>query len=188
MIYNIHREVSQKPHVIWLDNFSKIIARSVPSLRGGVFSQCLWTGVALFTHPNPNINDKIRYSDNNVIPAMPDSIFTHRESVIDTIKYVIGNDHDYFQRSLVNKYQVNNIPLKVDVKRYPDMANKMNHPANSFDNVYPSDMIDVNIGSNVGLVSIIRKIYNDHGMADGSCSRYITLNVDENIYYRILKV
>jgi hypothetical protein len=157
-------------------------------LKAGSYNQCLWTGVAIFSHPNPNIDDSVKYSDGDVISAMPDSILTHQSTVRDTIRYVIDKDMYYFDESLVKKYQVNNIPLKVDSKKYPETVDINNNVANSFNLVYPSDMIDINIGSNVGLVSIIRKLYEQYGMADNSCTRYYTLNVDENIYYRILKV
>ena len=119
---------------------------------------------------------------------MPDNMFVHTNSVKTAIQYFVGHGQCYYDQSLVVKYQINNVPLKVDVDKHPEMKNIMNNPANSFDIVYPSGMIDINIGSNVGLVSIIRKLYEQHGMNDDSCNRYLTLNVDENIYYRILKV
>ncbi len=173
---------------MWLDNFSKIFSKSVPSLQGGVFSQCLWTGVALFTHPDVTIDDTIKYDEHQVIPAMPDNMFIHQDTVSDTIQFMVEEGCEYFAKSLVYEYSVNNVPLKVDTKRYPSMIGTMANIANSFDLVYPADLYDINIGSNIGLVSIIRKLYNEHGMGSGDCTRYLTLNVDENIYYRILKV
>ena len=37
--------------MIWMDNFSKTLARQCPSLAKGVYSSCLWTGVAVFSDP-----------------------------------------------------------------------------------------------------------------------------------------
>ena len=119
---------------------------------------------------------------------MPDTLFVHKASVLNTIMFVFQKDRDYFQESLVNRYCVNNIPLKVDVKKYPEIRQIMDNPANSFSTVYPSDMLNENIGSSLGLVSIIRNLYIERGMIDDTCSDYLTVNVDENIYYRILKV
>ena len=93
-LYFMHsRGKTMKPHVLWLDNFSKIIARSVPSIRDGVYSQCLWTGVALFTHPNVQIDTSIQKIDNKIVPAMPDTLFVHKASVLDTIMFVFQKLH-----------------------------------------------------------------------------------------------
>ena len=173
---------------MWIDNFSKIISRSVPSFNGGVFSQCLWTGSALFNHPDSNIDDKVKYSDGQVVAAMPDDLFNHKDYVMSVIKYMTDRGRTYFDKSLVKKYTINNVPLKVNIQKFPQMSEIMGNPANSFSRVFPADLIDINIGSNAGLASVIRMLYNERDMGTDECKRYLSLNVDENIFYRILKV
>jgi hypothetical protein len=51
------------------------------------------------------------------------------------------------------------------------------------------ELIKINIGSNEGLLTIMRQLYDDHGMSsDDTCPDYKIINVDENIYWRIIKV
>ena len=53
---------------------------------------------------------------------------------------------------------------------------------------FPFKMMQENIGSNRGLIVIMRELYEHYGMHSGTCSKYACLNVDENIFWRILKV
>jgi hypothetical protein len=87
----------------------------------------------------------------------------------------------------VVRYDVRNIPLKIDTKRFPDMKRTVD--SYGFDNVRPVDLLDINIGSNRGLIAIIRGLYEERKMGlEDQCDRYTTLNVDENIFWRVLKV
>ena len=55
--------------------------------------------------------------------------------------------------------------------------------------VHPMKLLDKNIGSNPGLVSILKEdIYDKYGMGTDDCETYVNINVDENIFWRILKV
>lgn len=55
--------------------------------------------------------------------------------------------------------------------------------------LHPYQIIDKNIGSNIGLLSILRHdFYDPMGMGTDECKRYVCLNLDENIFWRSLKV
>jgi len=81
-----------------------------------------------------------------------------------------------------------NIPPKIDTKRHVDMKSIIEHKNNSTHNVHPLKLFKRNIGSNEGLVAVLSDIAKTYGMIDDTCTDYVTLNVDENIYWRILKV
>ena len=49
-------------------------------------------------------------------------------------------------------------------------------------------LVKENIGSNRGLIAVIRELYVEYGMGSEDCTRYLTLNLDENIFWRVLKV
>ena len=55
--------------------------------------------------------------------------------------------------------------------------------------VFPEKIMHKNIGSNVGLIALLKEeVHDQHGMGTGECKHYVNMNVDENIFYRILKV
>ena len=68
------------------------------------------------------------------------------------------------------------------------MKDVVEHKKNSTHNVHPLKLFKRNIGSNDGLVAVLADVCKTYGMVDGSCSEYVILNVDENIYWRVLKV
>ena len=176
------------PHILWIDNFSKFMSRSVPSISKDIFASCLWTGVSVYTVNNPDITDEIQYDNGSIVAAMPKNLLDHAEAVVNTLQYVMNESRNYYDVSLVKKYDIINIPPKIDGKLYPEVSEGMLRSPHTLESVKPKQLLSDNIGSNRGLLTILKRFYDDNGMADGSCNRYITFNVDENIYYRILKV
>ena len=180
------------PHVLWYDNFSKFRAHSIPTVKKNVFSECLWTGVSVNEHPDPDLDMKLRFdADNNLIHAMPSDIFECKHDVHTGIMTIYAEGSRYFEQSIVNRYKVNNVPLKIDVQRFPEMKDVMNSSKNTTKYVHPYKLINKNIGSNVGLISILRDLQLDHDMnpvAGDGPDKYMVLNLDENIYWRVLKV
>jgi hypothetical protein len=176
-------------HYIWVDNFSKTIARTIPTLAKGVYSSMLWTGGALFVNPDPLMDDSVRVDAvGEIIPAMPNSLLDGRRVVQTAVTQILAEGKVYLKNSLVHKYTVNMIPPKIDTKQHPEMKSVIDNPMNTMANVYPDKLIEENIGSNRGLISIFRKMYMDWGMDTGDCHRYKSFNLDENIYWRVLKV
>ena len=173
---------------MWIDNFSKFVSRSIPTVERGVFSQCLWTGVSLFDCPDATIDVAVKYDDDhNMIPAMPPHILLNQEVVQHTLHTVLQMGPRYYDQSLVKRYDVRNVPLKVDSKRFPHLADTLN--SYNQRRVISDDLLDINIGSNRGLISIVRQVADDLGIiGESGCDNYVILNVDENIFWRILKV
>ena len=190
-IYITYRDAESRPHFLWVDNFSKFISRSIPTADKGVFSQCLWTGVSIFTLPSGSgstISDTVQFDDaGNVIPAMPRDILQYQDGVIGAINYVLTLGPKYYTEAAVTKYDVRNVPLKVDTNILEDV--KADVDSYNMKCVRPTDLIEHNIGSNRGLLTVLDIICRDRNIhGDEPCTRYTTFNVDENIFWRILKV
>ena len=185
----ICRAVQSGPHVIWVDNFSKILSRSVPTEQKGLYTSALWTGVAAFSGSTDGIDDSVRVDINgDVVPAMPDNIMEYRDAVKVGVIFTMRKGQFLFTNSLCTTYDVRTIPPKIDCRRFPDMRNVVEDGANTLNSVHPVDMMSQNIGSNRGLISVIRSFYERYNMHQERCDRYLTINADENIFWRILKV
>ena len=90
---------------------------------------------------------------------------------------------------MVKKYDIVNVPLKVDTERFPAVASVVNSAKNSTKHINPFKLMRHNIGSNLGLVTILREFQDDHKMSlHDTCQKYANVNTDENIFYRGLKV
>jgi hypothetical protein len=179
------------PHVQWWDNFSKFFANNVPTLKKDIFSSCLWTGVTVNEYSGPPVSIEVVYDDDSgdVVPAMPSNILDYKQQVNTTITQCYRSNCSFFLESMVYMYSINSIPLTIDVKKFPNMKDRITSDKNSTKYIHPSNLVKQNIGSNRGLLSILRKFQEDHKMQyDKVCENYQTLNVDENIYFRILKV
>jgi hypothetical protein len=150
----------------------------------------LWTGIAVFSDSKcAGIDHSVRLDNNNrVIPAMPNTICASRSEVLQGLQFVHDQGRQLLQESLVFRYTVNTVPLQISDE---DDERDNQHPSedHSMNMVFPYKMIDKNIGSNIGLVSILREdFYDQYGMDSDDCKNYICWNVDENIFWRTLKV
>ena len=176
--------------VQWWDNFSKFTRKSVPTISKDVFGTCLWTGVTVNAYEGPVVDISVRRDQAGVIvPAMPENLFEHQTTIIDSIKYIYNEGMDYYDRSKVKKYDVINIPLKIDTKVFPRKAAVLNSAKNTAKNINPYKLLRHNIGSNLGLTTILREFQDDNKMSlHNTVQNYTTINTDENIFYRGLKV
>ena len=185
------RNVLKNPHVLWVDNFSKVFRKSIPTSSDGTYNSCLWTGYAAFVAADTRVQMTLMHSPSGqTIPGMPQDICSPScvRQVKAGIEYVFTGIRNHYDRSLVLEYDVRNIPPKIDTKRHIHMKDVVEHKKNSTHNVHPLKLFKRNIGSNDGLVAVLADVCKTYGMVDGSCSEYVILNVDENIYWRVLKV
>lgn len=145
----------------------------------------------MFSYQNSHLSDLCRVDQNgDVVPAMPNSILACSTQVIQEISSLAVESVRYYDISLVARYDVRSVPLKIDGERFADVEGIVNHARSKMAIVHPLKLVGKNIGSNRGLISVIRDYYNDYNMSgeNGDCERYLNINVDENIYWRILKV
>ena len=184
-----HRDVQSGPHVIWIDNFSKILSRAIPSEQKGLYTSALWTGVAAFSGNTADIDDSVRVDNQgDIVPAMPDNLLQYKDAVASGVRATMRKGQFLYTDSLCNQYDVRTIPPKMDCKRFPALCGVVDDGSSTLNSVHPVDMLPQNIGSNRGLISIIRSFYENYKMDTEDCDRYLTINADENIFWRILKV
>ena len=181
----------KEPHVLWVDNFSKVFRKSIPTVDRGTYNSCLWTGYAAFVIKDSIVQTSLLTDHNRqIIYGMPNDLCSVDgvRRVKEGIAHVHSDIRSHYERSLVLQYDICNIPPKIDTKVHVDMKDVVDHKKNSTENVHPVKLFKKNIGSNEGLVSVLSDIAVTYGMVDGSCNDYVMLNVDENIYWRIMKV
>lgn len=102
------------PHVIWLDNFSKFKAHSIPTIRKDIFASCLHTGMTINEYSlspdevqTVNVTMDVQYDEEkNIIPAMPDDLLVYRNSVSTSIQATYQMGQSYYSQSLVHKYSI----------------------------------------------------------------------------------
>ena len=59
----------------------------------------------------------------------------------------------------------------------------------SMDIVFPHKLVEENVGSNRGLLIILKQeFYDKNNMGSGEFGEYVNLNLDENIFWRTLMV
>ena len=178
-------------HVLWVDNFSKVFRKSIPTSSTGTYNSCLWTGYAAFVVDDDRVKTSIlKNHRGQIVQGMPtDPCDAERVSqVIDGLQYVHADMRSYYDGSTVKRFDVRNVPPKIDTKRHIDMKHIVEDPKNSTQNVHPLKLFKKNIGSNEGLISVLSDIAATYGLINNTCSDYVILNVDENIYWRIMKV
>jgi hypothetical protein len=127
-----HEEVSKDATVAviqsgqyseWWDNFSKFMARQVPTIKKDIFASCLWTSVTVNEYIGPPVDVSIKFdAGGEVVPAMLSDLFAHQALVLQTIDEIYNEGKEYYDKSLVKGYDVANVPLQVDTKKVPGLS------------------------------------------------------------------
>lgn len=182
--------MSHSPHMLWIDNFSKTYTRKVPSLSNAdsVYHDCLWTGVAMrkVDLEDQHLNLEVQYDQQGqLIPAMPEAI-TNEERIAKIMAWIQYVDEEgmelYDQCCSKDILTIPLTPDKEDAMNIQDYRESIDGMAN----LYPVELIEKNIGSNVGLLSIINEMLNE--MDTHRPARYVIVLCDINIFERILRV
>lgn len=175
-------------HALWYDNFSKIYSVKTPSLMSGSWKDCLWTGVAIHRYEGKDVDMNVRYERGAIVAAVPNLIGGTAVKVFSAINQSVQYDGEYLERSLVSTYRVSCVPLK-PIGKDEDEKKRLRQSRDGMRNLLPQGLIRENIGSNFGLMRILRAFYEDRQMhIPGECQRYYVLNLDINIFNRTLKV
>jgi hypothetical protein len=189
-------KIKEKAYTLWIDNFSKIRKFQIPHIDIGAWRNCLWTGFALRAYkPQRGVEidmSILRNPENEVIPAMPNNPFDFVIRLREQFQHYGSADMKQLSRSNVFSWKVNNVPLKpvkVDLVRPQRLIDKILADPDKLDNLYPEKIVSENIGQNTGFSKIFREVYEDHEMDVNidSC-KYLALNLDCNIFDRLLKV
>ena len=167
----------------WLDNFSKFYAIAVQGLSGA-FKECLWTARGLHRYVGPPVSTALVAG----VRGMPLSLF--EPALIDSFKqkmtHADGVSVSFFKDSVWHKFTVRKVPLKPDVDASidPTLAAVLRESRDGLRNFFPLGMLTENIGSNRGLLLILKDLFH----TPRKPGQYSFLSVDCNIFLRMLKV
>lgn len=92
---------------------------------------------------------------------------------------------------IISTVDENNVPLRpeLDEKKYPSEHKRLNSGNSRQTILHPGGILAENIGSNRGLLTILRNYCSESGYLDGqNVARYRAVTVDCNIYARMMKV
>ena len=169
--------------VMWVDNFSKCHAVALQGIATGAFRDCNWTGQAIKVYQGADVSVDI-----GRLQAMPDHIFeTDTMSLVQQAnRELCKQGWQYLTGSMVERFSVNTIPVKpvVDPLSFPDMHIILNESRDGLRNFYPMAIMPQNIGSNRGLMLILKQISDSR--RNPSCYQFLC--ADCNIFMRIMKV
>ena len=170
--------------VTWVDNFSKSYAVALQGIESGAWKDCNWTGRGIKAVCGPNVDLKL-----TVLPAMPNDMFTADivQLVNNKLKAQINKGWRLLSRSVVHRYKVNNVPLKpiLDPLRHQRLCQTLSESRDGLSFFHPWDIIAQNIGSNRGLMLVLKQISDERRIDDG---RIQFLCADCNIFTRIMRV
>ena len=175
--------MASKIVVMWVDNFSKCYAVALQGIASGAFRDCNWTGQAIKVYQGDAVS-----VDLGGVPAMPDRIFDTGTAmaVQETIGNLCQEGWLFLPMSLVTRFKVNTIPVKpvVDPLSHPELQSILNESRDGLRNFHPMSIMPQNIGSNRGLMMILKHISDSRP----NTSSYQFLCADCNIFMRIMKV
>lgn len=204
--------MESEPVFIWMDNFSKMYNQRFPGVDRDGWRNCLWAGVAFKRYQGLTpICTEVKYDlSNRLRPAMPDALFDDDVCAVvwNLFQEVDKEGEAYLEKSLCRKYDVRTIPLKIypDKEREPELYNRVLLSPDGLRGFLPQQIIAENIGSNIGLIRILKTVLKEHPIPppqgnvdqDGLCpdvadvngrkAQYRFIKVDMGIYHRIMKV
>jgi hypothetical protein len=187
------RYIKDGPHVQWIDNFTKNYNRKKPDLTVGSYSACLWTGIANRIYTGDTLIDLgVKYAlDFSIVPVMPPTldVFWEQLPVFTEQMAVIDREGMYYaRRSFVDRFKVNNVPLSphVDEKTNPTVHKMLAKKVDSIDKLVPERLMPDNIGSNLGLIKVMRSIITE--LMAARAKKYRVIMSDVAIFNPILKV
>jgi hypothetical protein len=125
----------------------------------------------------------------NGVPAMPEQLFSPASLLwlYDLIDKVDA-DRTTYDSCLAVKYRVRNVPLKPDPANVEDKYKEVvAESRDGMSHFFPKKIVPLNIGSNDGLVEVLRKLWDDH-KASANAHQYKYIVADTNIFWRSIRV
>lgn len=178
--------VRSRPHVMWLDNFSKTYGAAVQGILQGAYASCLWMGRGVKVY----VGDVVDLQAENIPTGMPTILFTKTTLAALT---VVMQQLDAKQWSYDDSYCVLHgivtVPPKreVSLAQNPVLHKQLKEHRDGMNNFHPFDIIDSNPGKNEDLVRYFKKHHFDPLVMDPTLPVQV-LMCDVNIYFRIVKV
>ena len=105
--------ILQQPNVIWIDNFSKTLARQHPTVERGVWTPMLWTVYAVKRlHPSVRVQMDLVYDGAEVRSAMPPTLIGDYEELVAHISSQMSTVSMY-DTALCVEHNVSRVPPKL---------------------------------------------------------------------------
>jgi hypothetical protein len=153
----------------------------------------LWTGKAIRV-ARTDVNMDVMQINGVDIPAMPDDLFGEVNSFLDLFQGV--NDYRAIgsmarrTRCLTTLTNVSCIPLTPSVEKLAKEKHRLAilERHDGLDNLITQGIDARNIGSNRGLLKMLREHYNKKLQPEGLCTKYSIFNTDIDIFERGVKV
>ena len=169
---------------MWVDNFSKSYAVALQGIESGAWKDCNWTGRGMKVFCGSPVDTKM-----GALPALPDDAITNdvMHLVRSKLSAHVNSGWMFLRHSMVKKYKVNNVPLKpvLDPHRHRRMCQVLSESRDGLRFFHPWDIISQNIGSNRGLMLVLKQISDERRLDDG---RIKFLCADFNVFMRIMRV
>ena len=135
----------------------------------------------------------VRDGNGTILPAAPTS-FQELIGYADKVWSNVADDvRDYGRKlrraSLFYVYDVSTVPVRPNLdKADPGLKIKVEAASRSFSKLYPWTLVEDNIGTTAGFHTILKRFYDEWVRPVVNKDRYFMLNVDVDIYYKILRV
>ena len=161
--YCLTRVVKKGWHVTWLDNFSKFYGCDMQGISQGAWKECLWTGKAVMSVRMPSRFGRPPLVSQLHQAGVPPDLFRD-EHIADVTRDCVTrfkqDRHDFHSKSISVLTNVNTIPPKPTVQPGMDAAleHRIIKAGDGLDTFHPDDILEENIGSNEGLMHILRCI------------------------------
>jgi hypothetical protein len=162
-------------------------------MEASTFKSIMWTGRA-FRKSRLDVDMGIQNVDGVMVPAMPDNLFGTEKKfrkIFKTLCSAKMEDCLQFSKSFMTVYNVSTVPVSFDISKITNQEHlaSLARAPDRLDTMYTDKIMPLNIGSNVGLLQIVRNHYEDEGQnRAGVCQRYSAFTTDVDIFDRILKV
>ena len=189
------RRIRTLPHVVWLDNFSKMFRMKLANISRKNLQDALWTGVALRQYMGPAVSMSVVTRRGFDVSAMPDDPFELMPQMVTRLLEVSAADDrgtmpHLFDSSYLTKWGVNAVPVVPMRENLPaDVLRAVQTTPDRLDNFYPEGLLAHNIGSNFGLCTVMDKVLTDAGHRKVTPPKtYMAFTVDINIFDRMIKV
>lgn len=177
--------INEQPNVIWLDNFSKTLARQHPTVERGVWTPMLWTVAAVKRlHPSVRVSMDLVYDGEDVHSAMPLTIVGDPDELHAHITSQMTVSSMYDEAMCVI-HNVRRVPPKLPSDSWAHQVDidRMSESVDGLHRFHPIEVNKHNIGANEGLMLVLKDL--ELMLAPG---RYAVVVADVNVYMRILKV
>jgi len=191
-------DVKERDHVLWVDNYSKVMYMNRPNVDVGYYHDHQWMGSGMsIINKGGQLRNVINLNGHGqpTKPAMPPQLFSDNNIalLLHGLDAFGVNDPNplLYHNSLVRRYKVATVPIRLVADNLPTQNLRDRHQQHytSLQDFQPCSIRDINIGSNQGVAQVMSEMetkINDE--VRSGIHRYHFMATDVNIFSRTIKV